>query len=558
METVLLPKASTGITGLDEITRGGLPAGRPTLVYGGPGTGKTLFGLQFIAHGVKQNENGVILTFEETAEDLITYARSIGIDLAKMIKEKGVIIDYFDLSGNDVHEAGTYDLEGLFLRLQAAVEEIGAKRVHLDTLEALFAFFEKEEIIRKEFSRLFHWLRRRKLTTVVTAEISLTSEIPVTRYGLEEYVSDCVIFLDNRVEKQVATRRLRILKYRGSSHGTNEYPFLIDDDGITVFPITSVKLEYQVSTERISTGIPDLDRMLDGGIYRGGTVLISGTAGTGKSTMGISFANAACERNEKALYVSFEESPAQIVRNMASVGFDLQKHIDSGLLEIHSQRPTMYGLEMHLAKMINLINKVSPSVIVIDPINSFLTDSEERDVKLMLMRFTDLLKEKNISAFMLSLTGGGEHTERTNVAISSIVDTWIILRDVEQAGERNRALFILKSRGHKHSNQVREFLITSQGIKLVEIYEGAEGLLTGSARVAQKTREEMELENLNQELKRLEKLISSRKKLFDNQIELLKANFESEIETLELKHKQVLQQKTRLEAQRQMIQKLRS
>ncbi|MHB2155539.1 circadian clock protein KaiC [Calditrichota bacterium GD2] len=558
METVLLPKASTGITGLDEITRGGLPAGRPTLVYGGPGTGKTLFGLQFIAHGVKQNENGVILTFEETAEDLITYAGSIGIDLAKMIKEKRVIIDYFDLSGNDVHEAGMYDLEGLFLRLQAAVEEIGAKRVHLDTLEALFAFFEKEEIIRKEFSRLFHWLRRRKLTTVVTAEISLTSEIPVTRYGLEEYVSDCVIFLDNRVEKQVATRRLRILKYRGSSHGTNEYPFLIDDDGITVFPITSVKLEYQVSTERISTGIPDLDQMLDGGIYRGGTVLISGTAGTGKSTMGISFANAACERNEKALYVSFEESPAQIVRNMASVGFDLQKHIDSGLLEIHSQRPTMYGLEMHLAKMINLINKVSPSVIVIDPINSFLTDSEERDVKLMLMRFTDLLKEKNISAFMLSLTGGGEHTERTNVAISSIVDTWIILRDVEQAGERNRALFILKSRGHKHSNQVREFLITSQGIKLVEIYEGAEGLLTGSARVAQKTREEMELENLNQELKRLEKLISSRKKLFDNQIELLKANFESEIETLELKHKQVLQQKTRLEAQRQMIQKLRS
>ncbi|APF18114.1 putative circadian clock protein, KaiC [Caldithrix abyssi DSM 13497] len=558
METVLLPKASTGITGLDEITRGGLPAGRPTLVYGGPGTGKTLFGLQFIAHGVKQNEKGVILTFEETAEDLITYARSIGIDLAKMIKEKRVIIDYFDLSGNDVHEAGTYDLEGLFLRLQAAVEEIGAKRVHLDTLEALFAFFEKEEIIRKEFSRLFHWLKRRKLTTVVTAEISLTSEIPVTRYGLEEYVSDCVIFLDNRVEKQVATRRLRILKYRGSSHGTNEYPFLIDDDGITVFPITSVKLEYQVSTERISTGIPDLDQMLDGGIYRGSTVLISGTAGTGKSTMGISFANAACERNEKALYVSFEESPAQIVRNMASVGFDLQKHIDSGLLEIHSQRPTMYGLELHLAKMIDLINKVSPSVIVIDPINSFLTDSEERDVKLMLMRFTDLLKEKNISAFMLSLTGGGEHTERTNVAISSIVDTWIILRDVEQAGERNRALFILKSRGHKHSNQVREFLITSQGIKLVEIYEGAEGLLTGSARVAQKTREEMVLENLNQELKRLEKLISSRKKLFDNQIELLKANFESEIETLELKHKQVLQQKTRLEAQRQMIQKLRS
>ncbi|WP_457566625.1 circadian clock protein KaiC [Caldithrix abyssi] len=558
METVLLPKASTGITGLDEITRGGVPAGRPTLVYGGPGTGKTLFGLQFIAHGVKQNENGVILTFEETAEDLITYARSIGIDLAKMIKEKRVIIDYFDLSGNDVHEAGTYDLEGLFLRLQAAVEEIGAKRVHLDTLEALFAFFEKEEIIRKEFSRLFHWLKRRKLTTVVTAEISLTSEIPVTRYGLEEYVSDCVIFLDNRVEKQVATRRLRILKYRGSSHGTNEYPFLIDDDGITVFPITSVKLEYQVSTERISTGIPDLDQMLDGGIYRGSTVLISGTAGTGKSTMGISFANAACERNEKALYVSFEESPAQIVRNMASVGFDLQKHIDSGLLEIHSQRPTMYGLEMHLAKMIDLINKVSPSVIVIDPINSFLTDSEERDVKLMLMRFTDLLKEKNISAFMLSLTGGGEHTERTNVAITSIVDTWIILRDVEQAGERNRALFILKSRGHKHSNQVREFLITSQGIKLVEIYEGAEGLLTGSARVAQKTREEMELENLNQELKRLEKLITSRKKLFDNQIELLKANFESEIETLELKHKQVLQQKTRLEAQRQMIQKLRS
>lgn len=553
-----LQKAPTGIQGLDEITGGGLPAGRPTLIYGGPGTGKTIFGLQFIAQGADYDENGVILSFEEPPQDLITNARSIGIDLQKLIDQKKVVIDFFDCSSKEVHEAGLFNLDGLFLRLQAAVEEVGAKRVHLDTLESLFNMFENKEVIRSEFSRLFHWLKEKGLSTIVTGEISLYEAQPVTRYGLEEYVSDCVIYLDHRVKRQVATRRLRIVKYRGSAHGTNEYPFLISDNGITVFPITSVGLEYKVVKERISTGIEGLDKMLQGGVYRGSTVLISGTAGTGKTSLGSSFVYAACQRKEKALYVSFEESPAQIIRNMASIGLKLEKFVKNGLLEIRAFRPTMYGLEMHLTKLMEMITDVSPQVVVIDPINSFLTEAEEQDVKLMLLRFADALKEKNITAYLLSLTGGGEHTERTNVAISSIVDTWIVLRDIEQNGERNRTLFILKSRGHKHSNQVREYLITSKGIQLIEPYEGAAGLVTGSGRIAQKTREEMELENLDQEIKRLESLIENRRKLFENQIELLKINFNSELEALKLKKDQYEQKKVRLEEQRRLIQKLRS
>ncbi|HHE55748.1 MAG TPA: circadian clock protein KaiC [Caldithrix abyssi] len=558
MSKELLQKASTGIQGLDEITGGGLPAGRPTLIYGGPGTGKTLFGLQFIAQGTAHNENGVILTFEETPEDLVINANSIGIDLQKLIDQKKVVIDYFDCTSKELQEAGLFNLEGLFLRLKAAIEEVGAKRVHLDTLESLFNLFENKEIVRGEFSRLFHWLRDKKLSTVVTGEISLYQAQPVTRYGLEEYVSDCVVYLDHRVERQVATRRLRIVKYRGSAHSTNEFPFLISDKGIILFPITSIRLDYKVDKERISTGIEGLDKMMQGGIYRGSTVLISGTAGTGKTSLGATFVHAACQRNEKALYVSFEESPAQIIRNMASIGLDLEKFVNKGLLQIYAFRPTMYGLEMHLTKLMGLITEVSPQVVVIDPINSFLTESEEHDVKLMLMRFADTLKEKNITAYFLSLTGGGEHTERTNVAISSIVDTWIVLRDLEQNGERNRTLFILKSRGHKHSNQVREYLITSQGIQLMEPYEGAAGLVTGAGRIAQKTREELELENLDQEIKRLENLIENRRKLFENQIELLKINFNSELETLKQKKAQFEQKKSRLEEQRRLIHKMRS
>ena len=558
MKKESLTKALTGITGLDQITSGGLPAGRPTLIYGGPGTGKTLFGLQFIAHGAGIGENGVILTFEETPRDLMLNAKSIGLDLQKLIDEQKVIIDYFDLSNKSIEEVGLYNLEGLFLRLQSAVEEIGAKRIHIDTIESLFTYFENKEIIRKEFSRLFHWLKEKHLSAVVTGEMSLFESQPVTRYGLEEYITDCVIFLDHRVKKQVATRRLRIVKYRGSAHGTNEYPFLISGEGISVFPVTSVGLGYHVTNERISTGIAGLDQMLDGGIFRGSTVLISGTAGSGKTSFGAEFVNAACGRKEKALYVSFEESSDQILRNMASIGLNLNAHIKSGLLQIHAFRPTMYGLEMHLTKLMALISKLSPQVVVIDPINSFLTDSEEHDVKLMLMRFVDVLKEKNITAYLISLTGGGEHNERTNVAISSIVDTWIILKDVEQNGERNRAIYILKSRGHKHSNQVREFLITSEGIELIKPYEGALGLITGSGRIAQKTKEEMELQTLDQEIKRLETLIENRRKLLENQIELLKINFNSELEEIKLKREQIEQKKRRLEEQRRLIEKMRS
>ncbi len=549
-----LKKVATGIQGFDEITNGGLPAGRPTLIYGGPGCGKTLFALHFIAHGAQnQNENGVIITFEETTEELILNAASIGIDLQRLIDEKKVFIDHIKLDGHELQEAGAYNLEGLLLRIQSAIEEVKAKRIVLDTLEAVFSYFTRKDILRAEFNRIFRWLKERNLSAIVTGEVNPNAPGNGTREGLEEYITDCVIFLDHRTENQVATRRLKVVKYRGSSHGTNEYPFLISDWGINVFPITTVKLDYKVGDEYISTGVPDLDEMLGGkGLYKGSTVLVSGTAGTGKTTLGASFVSAACERGEKGLLISFEESPSQIIRNMRSVGFDLQKYVDQGLLEIHSFRPTMYGLEMHLVILIELIKKVNPQALVIDPINSFLTESRDREVKLMLMRLTDFLKLRNITALMLSLTTGGEHTERSNVAISSIVDTWIILRDIEQYSERNRGIFILKSRGHAHSHQIREFKITDQGIKLVDVYRGVSGVLTGTAREAQQVHDDLERLRYTQEIERLNKKLENRRRALENQIEMLRANFEAEAKEIELQIEQLKLQKQLLEERNEL------
>ncbi|NOX88000.1 MAG: circadian clock protein KaiC [Calditrichaeota bacterium] len=558
--TLVLSKAPTGVKGFDEITGGGLPSGRPTLIFGGPGCGKTLFSLQFIAHGaLHEGENGVVISFEESPEELMINAGSIGLDLQTLIDQKKIAVDFIKFDPHELNEAGTYNLEGLFLRLEAVIAEVNAKRVAIDTLESLFTIFSRRDIIRAEISRLFRWLKERNLTTIVTGEVGPNTSSNSTRYGLEEYISDCVIYLDNRVENQITTRRLRIVKYRGSSHGTNEYPFLISDLGINVLPVTSIGLDYEVSKERISTGIPDLDEMLGGkGVFRGSTILISGTAGTGKSTIGAYFVNAACERKEKALFISFEESPYQIMRNMTSIGLNLKKFVDKGLLKIVAFRPTMFGLEMHLINIMHLIQQENPSVVVLDPINSFLTDVREHDVKLMLMRLTDFIKSKNITGMMLSLTGGGEHTERTNVAISSIVDTWIILRDIEQSGERNRGLYILKSRGHKHSNQIREFKLSDRGLKLIEVYRGLAGVLTGSARIAQEAKEELEQLEYKQEIERLLNKLENRRRTLENQIEIIKANFDAETKEIELQIEQLKHRQSVLEERKKMIGKMRS
>ncbi|HEU4858333.1 MAG TPA: circadian clock protein KaiC, partial [Chitinophagaceae bacterium] len=482
----VLSKTKTGINGLDEITMGGLPKGRPTLICGGPGCGKTLMALEFIVKGATlYNEPGVFMAFEEKAGELTTNVASLGFDLDKLQKNKKLRIDHVHIDRTEVEETGEYDLNGLFIRLDHAINSIGAKRVVLDTIENLFAGLTNQAILRAELRRLFQWLKDKGVTAIITGE---KGQGTLTRHGLEEYVSDCVIFLDHRIVNQVSTRRLKVIKYRGSLHGTNEYPFLIDEEGITILPVTSLKLDKNVSAKRISTGIPSLDEMFGGkGFFKGSSILVSGSAGTGKTSIAGSFANATCMRKEKCMFFAFEESPQQIIRNMKSIGLDLNKHVKKGLLEFHSFRPGLYGLEMHLARMYKLIKNFNPSVVVLDPVTNFVSVGLLTEVNAMLLRLIDGMQNAGITLMLTALNSGT--TEHIDENVSSLVDTWILVRDIECDGERNRGIYIMKSRGMKHSNEVREFIISSRGLDLVDVYRSSEGVLIGAARKAKQKQE---------------------------------------------------------------------
>ncbi len=485
MKLQSIAKTQTGISGLDQVTGGGLPKGRPTLICGGPGCGKTLFSVEFIVKGaILYNEPGVFMTFEEKTEELVSNVASLGFDLEKLQSSKKIRLDYVYIERGEIEETGEYDLDGLFIRLEHAIDSIGAKRVVLDTIENLFAGLQNQGILRAELRRLFTWLKAKGVTAIITAE---KGEGSLTRHGLEEYVSDCVIVLDHRMIDQVSTRRLRIVKYRGSAHGTNEYPFLIDDEGISVLPVTSLRLAREVSSQRISSGIKGLDEMLGNkGFFRGGSILVSGPSGTGKTSIASSFVQAACRRKERCIFFAFEESPPQIVRNMRSINLDLARYIRNGLLQFHSSHPTEHGLEQHLVTMYKMVRKFKPKVVVIDPITNLITVGIVRDVKSMLMRLIDMLQAEGITVMFTALAINNTTNDQADEAISSLVDTWIQVRDVEANGERNRGLFIMKSRGMNHSKKVREFVISDQGIGLVDIYVGPHGILIGSAREAQK------------------------------------------------------------------------
>jgi circadian clock protein KaiC len=524
----VLKKVPTGIGGFDEITRGGLPAGRPTLVCGGAGCGKSLFSTEFLVRGALQfNEPGILMTFEETADDIKKNVASLGFDIEKLVAQKKIYIDHVRVERSEIEENGEYDLEGLFIRLNHAIKTIGAKRVVLDTIETLFSGLTNQAILRSEVRRLFSWLKEKGMTTVITGE---RGEGALTRQGLEEYVSDCVILLDHRVYGQITTRRLRVVKYRGSTHGTNEYPFLIDEKGISVLPITAAGMDYEVSSRRISSGVPELDQMLGGkGFYHGSTIMLSGSAGTGKSSLAAHLANATCKRGERCLYFSFEESEAQVIRNMKSIGVDLEPHVRKGLLKFHTTRPTVYGLEMHLVLLHKIVEEFKPAVAIFDPVTNLQAAGTLEDSTNMLIRLIDFLRKNHITCFMISLTPGGHSTqEMTEVGMSSIVDSWLLLRDVELGGERNRLMYVLKSRGMAHSNQVREFLITSHGVKLVEAYLGREGVLTGSARLSQLNRENAEARVVKEELERKQMTLEHRRKAMEAQIESLRAGFLAE------------------------------
>jgi circadian clock protein KaiC len=522
-----LSKSPTGIDGFDQVTSGGLPTGRPTLICGGAGCGKTLFAISFLVNGaVKFGEPGVFMSFEESNQELAQNVASLGFDLPGLIEKKQIVVDHVKVERSEIEETGEYDLEGLFIRLGFAIDSIGAKRVVLDTIESLFAGLANQSILRAELRRLFRWLKDRGVTAIITGE---RGEGTLTRHGLEEYVSDAVILLDHRVIEQISTRRLRIVKYRGSSHGTNEYPFLIDEAGIAVLPVTSMSLSHAASSERISTGIARLDTMLDGqGYYRGSTVLVSGTAGAGKSSVAAHFLDAACRRGERCLAFAFEESPAQVVRNMRSIGIDLQPWLDRGLLEFHAARPSLQGLEMHLSRMHRAIARFRPSVVVLDPVSSLFTVAQATDVQATLTRLVDYLKLKGVTALLTGLTRGRTELEQTDVAISSIVDTWLLLVTLESSGERNRGLYVLKSRGMAHSNQIREFLLTDHGVELVDVYAGPSGVLTGSARLSQEAQERAAALVQEQELSRKERTLERLRAAFEAEMAALRAKFEAE------------------------------
>lgn len=522
-----LPKCPTGIPGLDQITCGGLPRGRPTLICGGSGSGKTLLGMEFIVKGAMEyDEPGVFMAFEEGAADLAKNVASIGFDVAGLTAAKKLVIDHVHVERAEIEATGEYNLDGLFIRLGFAIDAIGAKRVVLDTVDTLFAALPNPAILRMELRRLFDWLKDKGVTAIVTGE---RGEGSFTRTGLEEYVSDCVILLDNRVIDQISTRRLRIVKYRGSAHGADEYPFLLDELGFTVVPVTAIGLQYTVSTEFISTGIPKLDAMLGGeGYYRGGTLLVSGTAGTGKTSVAAHYVDAACRRGERCLYVAFEESPHQLMRNMRSIGIDLKQWVDKGLLRFEAARPNSFGLEMHLALIQRATEQFQARVAVLDPISSLESAGGELEARCVLMRLIDFFKSRQISVLLTTLTSGGGPMEQTEVGISSLIDTWLLLRNLEQGGERIRALYVLKSRGMAHSSRVREFLLTDRGVDLIDVYVGPSGILTGSARAVQEMEDQATQLRQHQDAERRRLLIERKRRALESRIAELQAEFEAE------------------------------
>ncbi len=529
---VELSKALSGIKGLDDITYGGLPRNRPTLVSGGAGSGKTMFAMEFIAHGAMEyNEPGIFVSFEENIADLKKNFISLGYDLDKLTADKKMVIDHVLIERSQIEEAGEYDLEALFIRLGYAIDSIGAKRVALDTIEVLFAGLDNLAVVRSELLRLFRWLKDRGITAIVTGE---KGEHSLTRYGLEEYIADCVISLDNRVVDQLATRRLRILKYRGSPHGADEYPFLIGKDGITIFPITSLKTDYKLSRERVSTGIDRLDAMLSGkGYFRGSAVLVSGTAGTGKSSIAAFFIDAACRRGEKCLYFAFEETQDQIIRNMGSIGLDLEQWVKKGLLNFYITRPSLYGLETHLVMMEDSIKKFDPMNVVIDPITDFVEVGGGREVKSMLTRLNDLVKSRGITVIYTDLLRGDLMAEKPEMYISSLIDTWLLVRNFEYNGERNRGLTVLKSRGMPHSNQIREFVMTDNGIELIDPYIGPAGVFMGSAKIAQEMRDKVEILEARRNLDHKQIMLKEKQKELVAKVAALKAQYKAEENELE-------------------------
>lgn len=526
-----IQKCPTGIDGLDQITEGGLPQGRATLVCGPAGCGKTVLAMEFLARGATEfNEPGVFMAFEETGEELSQNVASMGFDLPGLCARKKLAVDHVLVDRSEIEECGDYDLAGLFVRLESAIKAIGAKRVVLDTLESLFSGFANVNMLRAELRRLFGWLKSKGITAVITAE---KGEGKLTREGIEEYVADCVILLDHRVENQTSIRLLRVVKYRGSMHGTNEYPFLIGSSGLSVLPLSSLKLEHKALTQKVSTGVPRLDTMLGGkGFYRGSSILVSGGAGTGKSSLAAHFVRAACQRGERALYMASERSTDEVLRNMRSIGIDLEPFVKRGLLRLCALRPGTFSLETHLLAVHNLLTAFKPKVMVVDPITNFASLGTQSEVNSMVTRLIDMIKSRRITAIFTSFTSADRSPDFSEVGVSSQMDTWLLLRNLECNGERNRGMYVLKSRGMAHSNQIRSFVLSDNGIQLLDVYVGSSGLLTGSARMTQEAREQAEATEREQRLRHKGSELKQKRQQLEAKIASMRSEYELEEKSL--------------------------
>ncbi|MBA3285861.1 MAG: circadian clock protein KaiC [Nitrosopumilus sp.] len=520
-----LKKCPTGIIGLDEITFGGLPKNRCTLICGGAGSGKSIFGIEFVIRGAEfYKEPGLFVAFEENEEELNQNITSLGFNIKELIDSNLLVLDYVHIDRAEFKEIGSYNLDGLFIRLSDSIDRFKIKRVVLDTIEVLFGNFTNEIILRSELQRLFRWFKEKNVTVVVTAEQGVNT---FSRYGLEEYVADCVILLDNRMHQQISTRRLRVAKYRGSSHGNNEYPFIINDSGISIIAITSIKLDYPVSNKHVSSGIKQLDTMFgDKGFYSGSSILVSGAAGNGKTSIAASFSNGTCELGKKCFYFTLDESVDQIIRNMNSIGIDLSQWINKDLLRFHAINPYTAGLEAHLADIQRLTNEFNPSVVIIDPIANLKILGPLNEVQGILSILVNFFKNKQITTMFTSLVPEEKFGYVVEEGISNLMDTWVFLQYIHGEGERNRGISILKSRGMSHSNQLREVILSDKGIHLQNVYIGQDKVLAGSARLVQATKLEIENSNRESELKHRERQIEITRKSLEAQISALHETLE--------------------------------
>ena len=548
---------STGVKGLDDVLGGGIPQGHAMLLVGKPGTGKSILSMEYLLHGIElHKENGVYISFEESEKQIISNAASFGWKFEEMVKKNKLAISYIDMQPEQMRTVGDYDLSALILRVKGAIKKVNARRVVIDGINNLLSTFDDERIIRSDLLRLIREIKEVNATIFITGERGHDSW---SKMGFEEYLADGLMHLDNRTDGNYQTREIQVVKCRGINHYTGKSPFIINSEGMSIRPLITADFDYKVLKSRVSTGIADIDNMLGGkGLYRGSTVYITGPSGAGKTSISSSFANGACSRGERALFLAFEESSDQIIRNMKSIGLSLDKWVNEKLLYFYTARATTNSLEGHLDNIMTMVREVEPTCVVLDPISAFRPIANENETKLMLIRLNDYLRARKITTVFTALSSDGEYSEHADVQLSSIADTWIVVRIMDYKGERNNVMQLMKSRGMSHSRQMKEMYFTGNGLKLQNVYQGPEGVLTGAARIGQEKYEKLKEARNVIEIDKNRKKIERKKSLLEASIEALKHEYEEELEALHAAIEEAEEQNSKIKETRKEIENIES